>query len=78
MKTLLLFMLCLVLLVGCGGGPDVSTSPVIVDEDFVNLYASGGHYIYRFVDKQMGVVCWVYNGFEKGGISCVPLDQTGG
>ena len=32
--------------------------------------------ISRWVDEEAGVVCWVYSGFYKGGISCLPLSDT--
>jgi hypothetical protein len=34
--------------------------------------------VYRFVDDDAGVVCWVYNSSyeEAGGISCVALKDT--
>ena len=30
----------------------------------------------RFIDRDAGVVCWVYRGYKKGGIHCLPLEQT--
>lgn len=30
----------------------------------------------RFVDEEAGVVCYKYHGFEKGGLSCVPIEET--
>jgi hypothetical protein len=32
--------------------------------------------VLRFVDREAGVVCWVIRGSQKGGISCLPLEQT--
>lgn len=29
--------------------------------------------IYRYMDEEVGVVCWYT---YKGGISCLPIDQT--
>lgn len=75
MKKLFLLMLCLALLVRCG--PATPTTPVI-DGDFVLIYNSAYYTMYRFIDKEMGVACWVYDGLKEGGISCIPLAQTGG
>lgn len=33
-------------------------------------------YVSRFEDPQAGVVCWVFDRYEKGGISCLPKSQT--
>ncbi len=30
----------------------------------------------RYVDEEAGVVCWIYNGYEKGGIDCLPIADT--
>jgi hypothetical protein len=60
---IVLVSLFLVLLTGCGGGEPVSSTSML-----------GG--ITRFYDNDAGVVCWVYNDFEKGGISCLPLKET--
>lgn len=32
--------------------------------------------IMRWTDREAGVVCWVYYGYNKGGISCLPIDET--
>jgi hypothetical protein len=29
----------------------------------------------RFIDHDYGNVCYLYRGYEKGGISCVPLRE---
>ena len=38
--------------------------------------SSIGYGVFRFIDHEAGVVCWVYKGSEKGGISCLPLGET--
>ena len=30
----------------------------------------------RFIDEEAGVVCWEYDGYRSGGISCLPIDET--
>jgi hypothetical protein len=32
--------------------------------------------VYRFVDNEANVVCWVYHYGYKGGISCLPISET--
>lgn len=62
-------------LAGCVGGsgeqtPDSGPS----DEDV----QEGGSFedVDRFIDREAGVVCYKFSGFEKGGLSCVPIEQT--
>lgn len=35
---------------------------------------SGG--VERFVDREAGVVCYIFIGSEKGGIDCLPISET--
>jgi hypothetical protein len=30
------------------------------------------NYIYRFEDKEKGVICWAFQGDKAGGLSCIP------
>lgn len=30
----------------------------------------------RFVDTEAGTVCWMYTRAYRGGISCLPIEQT--
>lgn len=32
--------------------------------------------VQRFIDKEAGVVCYLYSSIQKGGISCLPLSDT--
>jgi hypothetical protein len=32
--------------------------------------------IVRYVDEEADVICWVFNGFVWGGISCLPMKDT--
>lgn len=32
--------------------------------------------IYRYTDADAGVVCWVFDAYYRGGIDCMPIDQT--
>ena len=33
-------------------------------------------YVYRITDPEAGVVCYVYTGYEKGGIDCFLISET--
>ena len=35
-----------------------------------------GYATTRFIDHEADVVCWLYRGYEQGGISCLPLAST--
>jgi len=34
--------------------------------------------VYRFTDPDYDAICWVSVGFQKGGISCIPLKDLVG
>ena len=56
---------------------DTGAIEVIIDNsDFtiVSTTAFGG--VFRIVDDDAGVVCWIYLGGDPGGISCLPIEQT--
>lgn len=36
----------------------------------------GLRWVYRTVDEDAGVVCWVFSGPSKGGIDCMSLSET--
>jgi hypothetical protein len=70
-----------IVLVACEGGPvdpaDSLGQPKESEEVEYNLMVNSMSIsIWRFIDKQAGVVCWAYSGIEKGGIDCMPLLDT--
>lgn len=34
------------------------------------------HRVERYVDEEAGVVCWVYTAPLRGGIYCIPIEET--
>ena len=80
----LYFVLCItLLLVACG--------PAVPSEEQMKAHADGlaivhfgdvGVYngnvgaVYRVIDRDAKVVCWIFAAYKKGGISCLPLEQT--
>lgn len=32
--------------------------------------------VYRYEDNEAGVACWVFSGYYKGGIDCLPISET--
>ena len=63
MKKLVLLVVCLVVILclsGCG-------SP---SGDYT------GNSVERYIDKEAGVVCWVYTAPYRGGLDCMPLNET--
>jgi len=66
MKVLLIVLLTLALLVSCNDGEPMKQV----------TGGNIGNNIYRYVDNEAGVVCWIWNGYEKGGIHCLPISET--
>jgi hypothetical protein len=80
-KLLLIMILMATILVACTPEYTPPENAIIhrrVTDSFnIKLLMKGGMLaISRFVDEEAGAVCWLYEGYEKGGISCLPLDQT--
>lgn len=67
--------LLLLFLVGCAQAPEPAEEQ---PNDIIIVYQYFDISVYRFVDKQAAVVCYVMDGMEKGGISCLPLDSISG
>lgn len=63
---LLLAIFAMVPLAGCAPHVIVPVEPGV----------NSGHNISRYVDAEAGVVCWVYNPGQAGGISCLPIAET--
>lgn len=61
-KTLVLLVALMLILVSC-----------LPDEGKKTLDNSA---VTRFTDDEAGVVCWVYQDFNRGGISCLPINDT--
>jgi len=40
------------------------------------VFSGHGGAVFRVTDEEAGVVCWVYIGYQKGGISCLPRGDT--
>ncbi len=72
----------LTLLLAAGGkfvafsSATAATPPVQETTPWAVIYSNYGEAIYRFTDMRAGVVCWLWTGNQKGGLSCLPLSQT--
>jgi len=64
---------CVALLVVCASLAIITTGcePARTNDDITYLDEAPG--IRRFIDKEAGVVCWLYQGY---GISCLPISVT--
>lgn len=62
-------ILLVLVLVGCAPRQTIYADMV---DDIPTNFPNG---VSRFVDKEAGVVCWVYEDDYSGGISCIPLPQ---
>ena len=71
MKRALMFLVVVLvvvlMLVGC------AASGAPTDRLSSNGY---GDVVFKVVDDEAGVVCWVYDGIKQGGIDCMPLSET--
>ena len=65
MKRVLILLL-LVLVVSCNR----EVTPTPTQGGYI------GNNIYRYVDTEARVVCWVFSSVEKGGIFCMPIGET--
>jgi hypothetical protein len=72
MKKIIMMILVLITLVGCASYP--TESPIRdVPNDDIKIFDSLSNGVFRFIDKEAGVVCWtVY----QNGISCLPIGET--
>ena len=66
MKKLLVLVVCVALMVGCG--TPVNEERVVIGD--------GWDDVIRFIDEEAGVVCWLYRADRSAGLSCLPLSQT--
>jgi hypothetical protein len=66
-------LLCLFLLVSCGGElkPNPPRTPVEPDQRIT----VDGIFVMRFHDDEKGATCWASQGYNSGGISCIPDEQ---
>ena len=69
-KIVVVLLLVLALLVSCAA-PDPGESSPSVGDNCIYI-AAPYHYLWRCVDKEAGVVCWV----AGDALSCILLDET--
>jgi hypothetical protein len=74
-KILALFVLAL-FFSACAAPVPESGSLTQGHEEFVRVAGDGLDVVVRFIDYEAGVACWVYNGYHKGGVYCLSLDET--
>ena len=76
MKRIILVGLVLIFMIACAR-PEYQDSQGAKPQTIGRISIDGyGGYVERITDNEAGVVCWVLMGYEKGGISCLPLEQT--
>ena len=63
-----LILVVLVVVVGCAPPPGETAAPRPAI-----LAADSMRNVWRVVDKEAGVVCWIS---RKGGVFCLPLSET--
>lgn len=78
MKGFILLIIVAVLLLGCDSSvplipPTPAPAPYISMQQLTGGLRSYG--VYRLVDEEFGVVCWVTNGVKAAGIDCIALSE---
>jgi len=78
MNKLITLILIAVFIVGCAARTQADGPPLY---PAVKISREGLHRIYRIVDEQKGMICYIYSSAyssagDWGGISCVPVSQT--
>ena len=76
-RTVLVILL-VSLLMGCGPADptDSQNGDEAHADNAVKIFSGALNDVYRVEDAEAGVICWVYNGHDKGGIDCLPIEQT--
>ena len=71
----LLYLLIIVLVIGCSTVPVTESKDIGLGEVYLGGTNVGGYntYISRFIDDELGTVCYLSRGMSAGGISCIPL-----
>ena len=68
----ILLLILLLALIGC--------SPKVIEPEsdgYTTLYHTNFSGLYRFIDEDAGVACWVWLGVSgAAGLDCLPLEQT--
>lgn len=77
-RWMMVLGLALALAACTGAAP--ATAPAAAQEEpgnTVTAVSTGiDQVVFRVVDDDAGVVCWLYSGISKGGISCLPKSST--
>ena len=63
MRRLILLVVLLLVVLGLSGCGSASGD-----------YTGSG--VQRYIDNEAGVVCWVYTAPYRGGLDCMPLNET--
>lgn len=73
-KIVILFLVLAVLVAGCTPAAQATD----LEKENLKLIVDGGlgRGTYRLTDEEAGVVCYVFMGYQRGGISCLPISET--
>jgi hypothetical protein len=77
-EILIVLLVITVMLVSCAPDPRTQNTQINKD-DTANFYLAmgdGGVNVTRYIDEEADVVCWVMTGYNRGGVSCLPLHET--
>ncbi len=74
----LIGMVCIGIMLPVVSCSSVRAGDISITSNFREVTGDGFNTtgVSRFEDDEAGVVCWVYSGGYKGGISCLPIEDT--
>jgi len=76
-RFLLLLVVVTILLIGCAPVASMPTDDSVSAQEIpAGNGGLGGNNVFRYIDEEAGVVCWIYSDGYRGGISCLPLVET--
>lgn len=76
-RNLLILLVLMVLLAGCvTDNTPRATNIRTNNNSIVVVYEDNNGMVYRFIDAEAGVACWVLDIYQGGGLSCLPLSAV--
>lgn len=72
--AVVMFIAMAFLIAGCAAGTEPANEEI--PENQSAQWTQIGDKMYRFIDSEMNVICWVYVAFRRAGLSCLPMSEV--
>jgi hypothetical protein len=72
---LLIALMAITAFASCGANEDLPKDSLPSDEAFEKVIDGDLTDVYYFEDLDRQVGCWVFSGFERAGVSCLPFGE---